>query len=327
MTLFVIILNWESAKETIQCIHSLNKSSFSDFIPLVVDNHSRDNSVQEIKSQFPHIEILETEKNQGYAGGNNVGMQAAFSKGADAVLILNNDTEVTEDFLENILKLAKESPSPCLIGGCPVLYSNPSILDHLGGIWNSEKACFDLVGYRAPLSSLSSFASLSLDYVCGCALYIDKEIFKKLGLFEERYFLFWEEADYCAKAKKKGIEIKVCMHAIVKHKVSHSFTGYSALKTYFWWRNRFFWIKRNQPYLYYYKMLWKKGLSHLVKSWKRYIIRSFFFYLRSPFLQKEEKSIQKQKILLSLAEVRGIADFLFKQMGDAPQKFKNKTPC
>jgi GT2 family glycosyltransferase len=130
------------------------------------------------------------------------------------------------------------------LGAYPLRFSDPHLLDHLGGIWNSKTATFELMGLNQPKGFKTK---KPLDYVCGCSILIPRKVFETIGLLEPKFFLFWEEADFCWRAKKGGFGIEVCYEAHLLHKVSASFTGGTPHKTYFWWRGRLLFIERNCP--------------------------------------------------------------------------------
>src|SRR5215470_14085112 len=93
----VVVLNWNGCNETLACLESLIKLSYPPCDLIVVDNGSTDNSVAAVRSKYPNVEVIQTGKNLGYAGGNNVGIRRALEKGAQYILILNNDTRVSPD--------------------------------------------------------------------------------------------------------------------------------------------------------------------------------------------------------------------------------------
>lgn len=310
MKVTLVILNWNGKNDTLACLESLN--SHREII--VVDNGSEDNSVEEIRKQFPSVRVIETGINLGYAGGNNVGIEAALKEGADAVLLLNNDTIADPGMVEAFIQSAEATPSIGIWGGYPLRFSNPEHLDHLGGIWNSEKGDFELIG----LNEKKGFQTgIPLDYVCGCSIFVRREVFEKIGLLETKFFLFWEEADFSMRAKKAGFGIGVCYGALLLHKVSASFIGGSPHKKYFWWRSRLLWIDRNcspqekqrlfrnliNPELWHYKkLLWIKGAEmRLLKLLRKKDVR-----------EKEEKLRQYRAV------VQGLRDFSMGKFDSGP---------
>ncbi|MCB1082253.1 MAG: glycosyltransferase family 2 protein, partial [Chlamydiia bacterium] len=276
MTVYVVVLNWNGKDDTLTCLESLAQMT-SPHQTVVVDNGSTDDSVSMIKKTFPDVHLVETGENLGYAGGNNFGVQFALDQGADHIFILNNDTTVEPTIIEAFLK--RDLP---LQGGSARLMKDKERLDHLGGNWNPELGVFEMIGKGARADAW--MAPIALDYVCGVALFVKAEVFRKIGLFDPRFFLFWEESDFCHRAKKEGIIPTTCPEAILYHKVSASFTGGKPHTTYFWWRNRLLWIEKNCE---------KKERKRLTKNPQRDFYRTLKLYLlklfQSVFSKKTEE--------------------------------------
>lgn len=314
----IVILNWNGKNDTLACLQSLR--GYPDII--VVDNGSHDDSVQAIKKEFPDVQVLETGMNLGYAGGNNVGIELAIKQGAGAVLLLNNDTIVDPEMMNRFIESAQKDPMVGIWGGYPLRFSNPEHLDHLGGVWNSEKGDFELIG----LNEKKGFRTdRSLDYVCGCSIFIRREVFEKIGLLETRFFLFWEEADFAMRAKKAGFKIDICYEALLFHKVSASFVGGSPHKKYFWWRGRLLWIERNctpqekkrlfrkilNPELWHYqKLLYIKGAE--LKLLK--------------LLRKQNLHEKQEKLKQYRAVVQGLKDYSSGRFGSGPPWLHSNRP-
>jgi GT2 family glycosyltransferase len=312
MKLTVVILNWNGKNDTLACLASLKQSTAS-FSTVVVDNGSTDDSIAEISKNFPEATLLPTGQNLGYAGGNNVGIEYALKQGADLVLLLNNDTIVDPHFIAALMQAAA-SKTTGIFGAYPLRMSQPDQLDHLGGVWNSASASFDLIGSGAPKGFKTD---KPLDYVCGCSILIRREVFETIGLLESKFFLFWEEADFCVRAKKAGFGIDVCYEAQLLHKVSASFVGGSPMKTYFWWRGRWLWIERNctdEEKKRLYQDLLQPELRHFFKL---RMIKSLQFLLLK-LIQKKDLSQKKTKLLQYKAALEAYRDFRSSTFGSGP---------
>ncbi len=307
----IVILNWNGKNDTLACLQSLR--GYPDII--VVDNGSHDDSVEAIKTQFPKMQVVETGMNLGYAGGNNVGIEIALKQGADAVLLLNNDTIVDLEMMNRFIEAAQKDPSVGIWGGYPLRFSNPEHLDHLGGIWNGEKGDFELVG----LSEKKGFRTdKPLDYVCGCSIFIRREVFEKIGLLEAKFFLFWEEADFAMRAKKAGFKIDVCYEALLLHKVSASFVGGSPHKKYFWWRGRLLWIERNcTPQEK--KRLFRKILNPELWHYKKLLYIKGAELKLLKLLRKQNTHEKQEKLKQYRAIVQGLQDYSAGRFGPGPE--------
>lgn len=239
----IIVLNWNGKEDTKQCLLSLQRLTYPHAEIILIDNGSTDGSRELFRSEFPKIRLVETGINLGFAGGNNVGLRIALKEGFDFTLVLNNDTTVDPGLIEGFLEGFRDEDVG--IAGAKIFrMDSPTQLDHLGGKWNEKKIDFDYVGYRAEESECFD-QNLQLDYVCGAALMIRKEVLETVGLFDPRFFLFWEEADLCFRAKRAGYEISYCPKATVWHKVSASFVGGKPHAAYFFERNKLLWIEKN----------------------------------------------------------------------------------
>jgi hypothetical protein len=299
----VIILNWNGKSDTLNCLASLEKVTTPHEV-IVVDNGSTDDSIEAIHKTFPKVLLIETGENLGYAGGNNVGIQIALDRGADYLFILNNDTTVEPNILKAFLK--RDLP---LQGGTARLMKEPKLLDHLGGNWNTKKGEFEMIGARALASEWKN--PIALDYVCGVALFVQAEVFLKVGLFEPRFFLFWEESDFCLRAKRAGYIPTTCPEATLHHKVSASFTGGKPHSTYFWWRNRLLWIDRNcKPQE---KKRLKKAIARdAFHTLKLYLLKSLQFF----FSKKTDE--KKLRLKTYRAKLHGIKDYYQERFGNGP---------
>lgn len=304
---FVIVLNYRGKEETKECILSLLDSSYKNFEIILVDNHSIDDSVSYLKKTFPDIFFIETEKNLGYAGGNNVGIQHALNKGAEAILIVNNDTVLDKDCLQNFVKESALHPNSVL-GGSVYYYDFPTEMQHFGGIWDFRKGKF----INLPNADFDRKKARNLDFVTGCALFVPRKIFETVGLFEESFFLYYEEIDWCFRARKHGFFCTFVPTPIIFHKESKSFATPKPPQFYFQWRNRIYFVQRNFSKLYFYYWLFTKFPIRLLllftKRWLKELDILFF-----------ENSYKKEVSKLSYqAGLRGILDYFKGSFGNGP---------
>ncbi|MEM7174798.1 MAG: glycosyltransferase family 2 protein [Chlamydiota bacterium] len=312
----IIVLNWNGKKDTLECLRSLQCVPTPHQL-IVVDNGSSDDSAVAIRSTYPQTKLLETGKNLGYAEGCNVGIRFALKKQADFLLILNNDTIVDPGILNHFLAAYTRYPFS-ILSGTPYLYSDPTTLDHLGGRWNPTAGEFDLIGWRA-----RSFnkAVCSLDYGCGCALFSSAEVFHAVGEFDARFFLFWEEADWCFRAKRQGIQVLSCPEATLQHKASASFRRRNHYADYFWWRNRLLWIEKNCSR----KAQACLAFSVITPAVWRLIRHAFLTSLRALLAKKsrahKRPTIEQQKKRYRAA-LTGIKDYCCRRFYNAPRHLR-----
>lgn len=309
--IFIVILNYNGKSDTLECLNSLQAVTTSHDA-VVVDNGSVDGSVSAIKERFPKTTVIESKKNLGYAEGNNVGVRYSLKKGADYIFILNNDTVVHPKILESFLK-----QSAPIQGAKAYLYGERDRLDHLGGMWNVKKGNFDLVANR-DLDKAEWKKPVKVDYVCGCGIFIKREVFEKVGLFEPRFFLYWEESDLCFRASKRGYQILTCPEAIVWHKVARSFKGDKEHITYFWWRNRLLWIERNCSKKETLQLSLKVLLPETFHLIKLALIKTLELFFLKIFAKKNCYLEKKIKLKNYIASLMGIRDYLLRRFGKSP---------
>lgn len=314
----VILLNWNGKDDTIACLESLEKLSWPNFEVIIVDNGSTDDSVPCIRDRFPGHLLIETGTNLGFAEGNNIGMRKALGRGADLLFLLNNDTIVASDILERFVETSRSHPEAGILGAKIYLFNQPDTLDHLGGIWNRNTGTFDLEGQHCKEEPNCHQEPRELDYVCGAGLLLRRQVVESIGYLEPRFFLIWEEADYCMHAKRAGYKILTCPTAKLWHKVSASFIGGKPHSTYFWWRNRFLWIERNctarEKCRLYLKILLPKILHHLkIRTLKK----AQLFFVKV-LRRKPDTGEKEQKMLINRAALCGVRDYFLRRFGNGP---------
>lgn len=307
----IVLLNWNGKQDTIKCLHSLSEVNSIRFQPIVVDNGSTDGSVEAIRAAYPELPIFEMHQNLGFAGGNNFGIQWALRKHAEWILLLNNDTTVASDVLTEFLKAAEEQPKAKILGAKILRMNEPNTIDHLGGFWKPEMAEFTSNAsgeIDTPYHDMQP-----VDYVCGAALFMHRSVPETIGLLEPRFFLFWEETDYCFRARRAGFEVWTAPKARVWHKVSSSFSGGKPHMHYFWWRSRLLWLSRNctkeEQRTLYRRVL----LPELWKSLRHYTLRGLQNLVTRSKDPKKLERVRRHK-----AACLGAFDYFRGRFGNCP---------
>lgn len=204
----VVVLNWNEWEYTANCVRSLQQMDYPSFEILVVDNHSSDDSVERLRQTFPDLTILVTERNLGFAGGCNRGIARAFDNGADFVWLLNNDTVVAPDALSNMVAVAEGFGKSCLVGSS-VFDLDGGNLQTLGGAYMN--------GWTGKVRDRRA-GDDPLHYIIGASMLIPREVIEAIGLLDEWYFFYWEDADYCRRARKAGFDLLVAEDSRVYHR-------------------------------------------------------------------------------------------------------------
>jgi GT2 family glycosyltransferase len=205
---FVIVLNY-NGKETIQaCLNSVFQSDYPNFEVVVADNDSKDGSLELARNLFSKAHFIKNQTNIGFARGNNVAIRFALEKMADYIFLLNNDAAIETSTLSNLIKISETKKDIGIFS--PVIYSGNKIWFSGGDInWMKMKNEHRTKMTRKEISIC--------EYVTGCAMLIKKEVFKNTGLFDEDYFLYYEDADFCLRGRFNGFKSAVVKSAKVRH--------------------------------------------------------------------------------------------------------------
>ena len=313
----IIILNWNGKDHTLECLQSLTQITYPHYEIVVVDNASYDNSIEAIKEKFPHVSLLVNSSNLGYSEGNNIGIKYCMQKECEYILLLNNDTIVAKDLVNRLYNSYLQLPDAGIIGPTSYHYLQKDKIDHLGGMWSWETANFRLI-QKTALAPMQK-----LDYICGCCLFFKKTLLEKIGFFDKRFFLFWEEADLCYRCHKIGLSTYTDKEAKLWHKISASFQG-KHHQHYYWWRNRLLWMEKHihkeQRKKLYKKVLFKEILR-IFKLWQLRKLHYFFGFFFSS-LKKQQK--RKEIILSQKASLQGIRDYFLRKFGQGPKWLTKK---
>lgn len=243
---FTVVLNYRCAHDTVRCLTSVQQSTYRNQFPLIVDNSSRDGSIEVLRREFPSVRLTETRENLGYAGGNNIAIAQARSAGADFVWLLNPDTTVGSDALERLLAVAESYPEAGLLGP-RVLYggSRPPTISSDGGRIDAERGgAPENINDGVPVEAIQATRSYEVDYVTGSSLLVRAAVFEDIGLLPEEYFLYFEEADFALRARSSGWTVRVDPRATVKHYKRSFGTVPAPYYVYYYIRARLLFAKR-----------------------------------------------------------------------------------
>lgn len=226
-SVLVLTLNWQRAEETIALLKSLALQTHLPEEIVVVDNGSRDDSVERIHTIFPKVTILENDVNLGFAGGMNIGLDYAYRQHYQYLLLINNDTVCAADMIETLKNCS------LLDDGifAPVIYyyDYPDQVWSVGGYLNHS-----LMEIEYPTIDLASKKIDKRDFLTGCALFGRTDLFKKIGFFDDTYFLYYEDRDFCMRANTLDIPLYLSYQAKLWHKVSQSSDGSDSPNERYW---------------------------------------------------------------------------------------------
>jgi hypothetical protein len=244
-TTAIVVLNWRNAEGTVACLDSLTRITMPDAKVIVVDNGSADDSVPAIRRYHPDITLLETSANLGYAGGNNVGIRWALEHGAEYVGVLNNDVLVDPDFLQPLLTAQHRTLNNAIVTPMICRTEEPEIIWALGGSIDWQTATSQLLHAGEHRDAWKDCAPHEVDYALGTAMLASRQVWEKAGLIDESFFLYYEETDWCVRARRLGIPSVVVPASCVWHQAGSSDGRTSPQITYYMTRNALWFLKRN----------------------------------------------------------------------------------
>lgn len=241
----VVVLDWNGGEETLACLESVYASRGLEPRVILVDNASRSPIVSAARHRFPGIEVHENDSNLGYAGGNNVGLRSALATDAECVVVLNNDVRVRPETLRSLVDVAGADASIAAVGARVLRADDPSRLWMAWGEVTYRQSLVGLPGRdeadRPPFDAQRDAA-----WVSGCALLLTRGALEQIGLFDEEYFAYHEEVDWCARAREENLRVVYAGQTAVTHRgEGSSGGGYVSRKQYLAARNMVRFVARH----------------------------------------------------------------------------------
>jgi len=207
----VIVLNYNGENYLKNCFESLGSQTYENYEVIMVDNASEDDSIEYVKGNFPWVKVIRNEKNLGFAAGNNWGIREARG---DIIALLNNDTIADSEWLEESVRTFEQSENIGITQGKIYSYDEPS--KHVSYSYKFFPS------YKMPWVTVSNVKNESsakeVDVVSGAAMVFKREILDKIGFLDEGYFFYFEDLDFCLRAKKAGYGIVYNPRAVILHK-------------------------------------------------------------------------------------------------------------
>ena len=324
--IWIVVLNWNGLTDTVACLESLRQLRYVKHRVVVVDNGSTDGSIAALRgaAQSPEVEIVEAGRNLGYAGGNNLGIRYALERGADFVLVLNNDTTVDPMLLDELVTAAGRNPAAGCFGPWIFYMDDPDRLWFTRTEWDPAAAAFTARA-KGRVAAELSHESTGTEYVCGAALFFRAEVARQIGLLDERFFLVYEEADWCFRARRAGFECVTVPSARVWHKIGTSFgSEASPLRTYFSTRNKLLWAEKNLSRGEWWRIL-RVSLGRFFPS--VVIDRAAagsrpkaLLWALSGFMQEWKRNSRDPQ---QIAHRHGVLDYLLRRFGDCPARIRD----
>jgi GT2 family glycosyltransferase len=292
--IYVIILHWNNYRCSEFCLKSLMEDNFNGIHIVLVNNGSTDNSVDRLKSKFNFPIYIDIPHNLGFSRGTNVGIKYAYERGAEYIVLLNNDVEVDKNFLFYLLQEALNNDKVGLVTPKILYRDNKNLIWHAGGYINHKTITPVARGYDEIDNGQYNFID-ETNWASGACCLISRKLIDKVGFLEEKYFFGQEEWDYSTLAIREGFKIVYTYKSVVYHEIGQSST--------------------KSPGLYAYQNIYNKH----VYAWKYLSIHNFilwfikyFIYVLLFFPKKNLANYKPDKFYLKtakLAALCGIIDF------------------
>jgi GT2 family glycosyltransferase len=270
---FVLILSYNGKKWLEECLPSVLAMDYPNYEVVVIDNGSSDGTAEYLESEFPEIQTVAINPNVGYARGFNAGIEYAATHGAEYFLIMNNDTVIDPNAVTELVRTAGKSKDVGFVSGKVYYHKDPLRLQTAGRL--NDK--LTLVGKHVGFGEYDVGQydeEREYDFVDDVFLLVKKEVYERIGGYDENFFLHWEETDWCVRARRAGFRILYTPHAKIWHKgMLTTVDGITPLAFFYLTRNQipFMWrnAKRSQFMVFALFLLFKKSPRWIARFSKR----------------------------------------------------------
>ncbi len=240
----IIVLNYNGREDTMACLRSLEHLTYSRVTTIMVDNASSDGTADAVRRLYPNVTVMETGTNLGFTGGNNVAIRYALEHGADYILLLNNDTIVAPDFLNVMVEVMEQDKSIGVTGPMIYYHNNPETIWTAGGVIDWKHGTTSMIGLNQMDMSQFGLSPTTVDFVSGCALLARREVWEKVGVLDDKFFMYYEETEWCVRASRAGFKIALVPMAMIWHKISIEERATSPRTYYYMVRNRLLFLHK-----------------------------------------------------------------------------------
>lgn len=277
----IILVNYNGYDDTVECIKSIENSDYDNYKIVLVDNGSKDKNKILNDSYINNVaDVIISEENLGFSGGNNLGIKYAQEKyNPEYYLLLNNDTVITKDTISNLKKGFDFDSKAGIITGKIYYFSKPQTIWAAGGKFNFNTGIADQPELGKIDDGVKYENTCEVSFATGCTMLISRQVIHTVGYLEENYFLYAEDTDYCCRVLNAGFKIVYVGKALIYHKVSASTGRQSNMQQYYMFRNNCYIIKKycNRPLYGYLRRIYRTikeikyehySLRILYKAWK-----------------------------------------------------------
>ncbi len=220
--IWVVLVNYNGLADTRRCLESLLLQDWPAAV-VVVDNASREPCIEPLRHEFPTVHLIPSPINSGWAGGNNLGINYAMERGAELILLLNNDTLAAPRLVRRLREAAIAFPQYGVLGSVIMHLDEPEVVQTTGVTFNRPAKTGFFQPIDVPYDADAPIGVVPVDIVNGCCLMVRRSLVDRIGLIDEQFFLVHEESDWCLRAGEAGAPCGVVTDAMVWHKGSSTF--------------------------------------------------------------------------------------------------------
>lgn len=263
----VIMPNWNGKDDTLECLDSLRQLNYAKdrMEIIIVDNGSEDGSQEAIRNKYQEMRddgywrllLLENGKNLGAPAAYNRGIRAA-NPDYDYILKIDNDVIFDEECLRELVKTAEEDEKIGIVGGKVYFFEDKTLIQSAGGKIGIWRGRIPTIGYKE--KDVGQYDKLQeVDWVCGALMLLKRKVINKIGLLDDRYFVYYDETDWAIRAKRVGFKIIYVPHAKIWHKLSVAVKKVKDFGMYYMTRNRIIFQRKfcnNIQYIFFNLYFW-----------------------------------------------------------------------
>lgn len=240
----IIVLHWLDSARTRACLATLRALEYPDYRIVLVDNGSHNGSLEQLRAEFPSVEVLALPYNHGFAGGVNPAIRAALAAGSAYVLLINNDALVPATLLNDLVQIHQQHPRLGIVTPVAVRADAPERRAGLG--FRVKTYDLELVGWDEPDQPDADPQPIELDSVFGAAMLISRALIEQVGLFDERFFFYYEDVDLCVRARAAGFGVAYAPQVRVRHAVAASTARIPGLRFFYLGRGRQLFFRKHR---------------------------------------------------------------------------------
>ena len=269
----IIVVNFNGEHLLKECFDSIFSQTYKNFDVFMIDNNSSDNSLAFIKEDYPNVKIISLKNNIGYGPADNLVIKKLLKKRYKYILTLNNDIKFSKDFIKKQIEIMKKDSQIGVLG--PLIYNYPK-RGKKNSVYESYGMMDFKVGAPKSIKDINISRTYEVDSLIGCSFLVRREVYEKIGFFDEEFFMYWDDYDFLQRVKKAGFKIKFVPKIKLYHFFGASSDNTSFPKKYYLTRNRFMLVKKhgklNEKLIFYmyfalklpYTLLTQKNMRNII---------------------------------------------------------------